>query len=90
MLGCFWSGWLMLGGGRGDLRYLPRRSIMGRPALRKRMLRAVSFALISSHISSTARIKLTSAAMNTYSPAGLSALHSAAMRSPAAWERPTK
>ena len=69
---------------------VPLRSRLGNPALRNRTLIIFSFALIASHTSSTTRIKLTSAFTNIYSPSGLSALHSATIRFPASWERPTK
>lgn len=69
---------------------LPLRSILITPALRNRISKAFSFAFISLQISSTTRIKLTSAFMKIYSPPGLSAWHSATMRSAASWDRPTK
>ena len=73
-------------GGMGDILTLG----INVPMLRNKRFTEFSLLLISRQTSSTVRIKLVSALMKMYSPSEFSALHSAAMRSPASWERPTK
>lgn len=61
--------------------YIPGRLVTIIPALRNKRLISFSFPLISRQTSSTTRIKLTSALVNTYGPSGFRALHSAVTRS---------
>jgi hypothetical protein len=60
------------------------------PVLRNRRLIAVSLVPMSRQMSSTLRSRLVSAWMKTKAPSPFRAWHSAAMRSPASCERPTK
>lgn len=64
--------------------------LINEPGLRNKRLSAFSLLLMSRQMSSTVQIRLVSALMKLYLPSEFRALHSAAMRSPASCDRPTK